>query len=197
MIERFEDLILEFPNLIPNEWCEVMVQWFEENKHLQQDGRVSDNSDDQEIQTQYKVATQSIVPFESPVAQLMSKICNICYDNYLGIVEEAPNQCICFRDYSIRVYNTGNGFFKTHVDQHAGGTVTRLFAIILYLNDVKEGGETEFPTFNKKIKPEKGKDLMFPCNYMYPHGGNMPISGSKYIATAFVNFVSEDSLQQF
>ena len=38
---------------------------------------------------------------------------------------------------------------------------------------------------------------MFPCNYMYPHGGNMPISGSKYIATAFVNFVSEDSLQQF
>jgi len=195
VIERFEDLILEFPNLIPNEWCEVMVQWFEENEHLQQDGRVSDNSDDQEIQTQYKIATQSIIPFESPVAQLMSKICNTCYDNYLSIVKEAPNQCICFRDYSIRVYNTGNGFFKTHVDQHAGSTVTRLFAIILYLNDVEKGGETEFPTFKKKIKPEKGKVLMFPCNYMYPHSGNVPISGPKYIATAFVNFVTEDSLQ--
>ena len=70
MIERFEDLVLEFPNLIPNEWCDVMVDWFEENEHLQQDGRVSDNSDDQEIQTQYKVATQSIIPFESPVATL-------------------------------------------------------------------------------------------------------------------------------
>jgi hypothetical protein len=195
-IERFEDLILEFNNLIPDDWCEIMIDWFEENPDLQLNGRVSDNADDQEVQPLFKVSTQSIIPFESPLAELMSKICNICYDNYINIVKESPNQCICFRDYSIRVYNKDNGFFKTHVDQGAGGTVTRLFAIILYLNDVEHGGETEFPTFNKKIKPERGKVLMFPCNYMYPHGGNMPISGSKYIATAFINFVTEDSLQQ-
>jgi hypothetical protein len=65
-------------------------------------------------------------------------------------------------------------------------TYNRILAFILYLNDVEEGGETEFITLNRLVKPETGKVLCFPCNFMFPHKGNIPISNDKYIVTAFV-----------
>ena len=52
-------------------------------------------------------------------------------------------------------------------------TVGRLFAV-MYLNDVDVGGETEFPDWNIAVKPEKGKVLLFPCNYLFKHKGNVP-----------------------
>jgi hypothetical protein len=67
---------------------------------------------------------------------------------------------MCARDYSIRVYHKNDGYFLEHFDQSAGANVTRLFAFILYLNTVEEGGETEFPDFNYKCKPEEGKLLI-------------------------------------
>ena len=33
-------------------------------------------------------------------------------------------------DYCVRVYPKDEGIFKTHVDQHAFGTVGRLFAVL-------------------------------------------------------------------
>ena len=157
MIERIDELVIEFPNLIPDEWCDLMIEWFNENTQLQSGGGVVNNKDEQRVIKDFKVATQSIVPFGTPMFDLMTKVCHKSYDSYLDMVERAPVEDIYFRDYCIRVYDKNVGFFKPHVDQHAGGTVTRLFAIILYLNDVKEGGETEFATLNKKVKPEKGK----------------------------------------
>ena len=64
--------------------------------------------------------------------------------------------------------------------------MSRLYAIIVYLDDVDEGGETEFPELGYKVKPEMGKLLMFPCNQLYPHKGNKPISNGKHVFTAFV-----------
>jgi hypothetical protein len=196
VIERIDELVIEFPKLIPDEWCDLIVEWFDINIHLQQPGRIVNNNDDKTVFEEFKLATQSIVPFETPMFELMTKIWHMSYDSYLNIVERAPIEDVYFRDYSVRVYEKNIGFFKPHVDQHAGGTVTRLFAIILYLNDVKEGGETEFGNLNIKVKPEKGKVLMFPCNFLYPHHANVPISDPKYIATAFINFKNIDDLQQ-
>lgn len=196
MIERIDELVVEFPKLIPDEWCDLIVEWFNTNKEYQRPGRVVNNNDDQTVVEEVKVATQSIVPFGTPMFDLMTEICHMSYDSYLNVVERAPIEDVYFRDYSVRVYEKNVGFFKPHVDQHAGGTVYRLFAIILYLNDVNEGGETEFGTLNKKVKPEKGKVLMFPCNFLYPHHANIPISDPKYIATAFLNFKSIDDLER-
>ena len=53
-------------------------------------------------------------------------------------------------------------------------------------DDVAEGGETEFVELGYKVKPEMGKLLMFPCNQLYPHKGNKPISNGKHVFTAFV-----------
>jgi hypothetical protein len=61
----------------------------------------------------------------------------------------------------------------------------RLITYLWYLNDVDEGGETEFwGTY--KVKPEAGKLILFPATWTYPHCGNIPISNAKYIITGWL-----------
>jgi len=57
-----------------------------------------------------------------------------------------------------------------------------------YLTDVDEGGETYFPDLNMGVKPVKGRMLMFPPFWMYPHEGRLPLSGTKFILGTYLNF---------
>ena len=61
----------------------------------------------------------------------------------------------------------------------------RIITFLWYLNNVAEGGETEFWTTHR-IKPEAGKLLFFPATWTYPHRGMMPISNDKYIITGWI-----------
>ena len=76
------------------------------------------------------------------------------------------------------------------VNCETGGTATskRLLAYTIYLNDVEEGGETEFLYYPKRIKAKKGTLCLFPCGFTHTHRGNPPISNIKYIATGWIEF---------
>ena len=62
----------------------------------------------------------------------------------------------------------------------------RIITYLWYLNDVLEGGETDFPDLNLKVKPETGKLVLFPATWDFPHCGKMPISSNKYIVTGWL-----------
>jgi hypothetical protein len=83
--------------------------------------------------------------------------------------------------YIIGKYEANKGFYSWHYDNGLGV----LLAGILYLNDVPEGGETSFWYSGLKIKPEKGKVLIFPMGISYLHCGEVS-SVDKYIVTTFL-----------
>ena len=58
--------------------------------------------------------------------------------------------------------------------------------MMLYLNDVDDGGETEFYHQKIKINPEKGKLAIFPTYWTHHHKGNPPISNNKYILNNWI-----------
>lgn len=64
----------------------------------------------------------------------------------------------------------------------------RMLLFIFYLNDVEEGGETDFYYQNKSIKPKAGTMIIAPCGFTHTHRGNIPISSSKYVLTSWVSF---------
>ena len=89
-------------------------------------------------------------------------------------------------NFMIQKYTKNIGQYTYHndyrisIDEKRHRTVTYLW----YLNDVDEGGETEFwGTY--KIKPRKGKLILFPASWCFPHRGIMPISSDKYIITGW------------
>lgn len=70
----------------------------------------------------------------------------------------------------------------------------RVVFYVFYLNDVEEGGETEFYYQRRKISPKKGTMVIAPAGFTHSHRGNMPISNDKYIATSWVMFNRAEQL---
>lgn len=64
----------------------------------------------------------------------------------------------------------------------------RNLLFMFYLNDVDEGGETEFYYQNAKIKPKTGRMVIAPAGFTHTHRGNVPIANDKYILTSWVLF---------
>jgi hypothetical protein len=85
-------------------------------------------------------------------------------------------------DFMIQKYDKNKGKYVYHNDFHIISNKYRVITFLWYLNDIDEGGETEF-WGNYKIKPIAGKLILFPANWCYPHRGIMPISDNKYIIT--------------
>ncbi len=82
----------------------------------------------------------------------------------------------------------GEGYHSWHSEDGSKKWFQRLFAFTLYLNDVREGGETEFLYMSKRIKAKTGRLAIFPASFEYTHRGNPPISNEKYILTGWVEF---------
>jgi len=57
-----------------------------------------------------------------------------------------------------------------------------------YLNDIKEGGETEFYYQKLKIKPETGLTLIWGTDWTTTHRGIPSKTETKYIATGWYSF---------
>ena len=92
------------------------------------------------------------------------------------------------RDVKIQKTEPTEGY---HIWHHESNYVykdllERVLAYTVYLNDVDEGGETEFLYQSKRIPPRKGTVVIFPAGYTHYHRGNPPLKGNKYIATGWI-----------
>jgi hypothetical protein len=83
---------------------------------------------------------------------------------------------------------SGLNEFHSHSDNWSMESSSRQLSIIIYLNDVQEGGETVFPDLDITIKPRQGSILVFPPFYNFTHKGNAPISGKKYIIATWIHY---------
>lgn len=76
-------------------------------------------------------------------------------------------------------YEPGDRYLP-HAD--AGPGHPRVISAVAYLNDVDEGGETEFSLFDVSVQPKAGRLIIFPSNYAYRHAALPPVDGVKYSA---------------
>lgn len=80
----------------------------------------------------------------------------------------------------------GEGFHNWHIENNTLITSRRILATTIYLNDVEEGGETEFLYLHRRVKPKAGRVVIWPAGFPYVHRGNPPLSGEKYILTSWL-----------
>ena len=79
--------------------------------------------------------------------------------------------------------------------QNAGcETLHRVLLFQFYLNDVIEGGETEFLYQERKVEARKGRLIIAPAGFTHTHKGHVPVSGDKYIATSWILFRRAEEL---
>ena len=92
-----------------------------------------------------------------------------------------------FTEMKIQKTLPTEGYHVWHIEHGKGhDNEARAFVFSIYLNDVKEGGETEFLHFSKRVKPKTGRVVIWPASFPYLHRGNPPLSGEKYILTSWM-----------
>ncbi len=64
----------------------------------------------------------------------------------------------------------------------------RLLLFMFYLNDVEDGGETDFYYQNRSVKPKAGRMVIAPAYFTHTHRGQIPKSNDKYILTSWLLF---------
>lgn len=94
-----------------------------------------------------------------------------------------------FESFRIKRYEPGKGeVFARHVDGYDEITALRYVVLFWYLNDVEEGGETWFPELRMRVRPRRGRCLMFPPFWMFEHAGLKPVSSAKFILGTYFTF---------
>ena len=76
------------------------------------------------------------------------------------------------------------GYHSWHCEDLTYDCQQRHLAWMVYLNDVEEGGETEFLYQQRKIRPKRGMGMIWPGSFTHLHRGNPPMS-TKYSLTGW------------
>ncbi len=88
-------------------------------------------------------------------------------------------------------YERGSGnynYWHCEVFPEAGANeaLHRTLLFMFYLNDVAEGGQTEFYYQQRAIQPKAGRMVIAPAYFTHTHRGCTPTSGDKYILTSWI-----------
>ena len=174
--------------------CDELVDFFESNKqgHIQGicGGGAPENSS---VIPETKDSTDlacgeygRIFPFSTYLDQL-AQACNHYQDKY-EFSSDMHGLWKIVEGYNIQRYHPGQGFHGWHFERNGLDNSKRHLAWMTYLNDVTEGGETEWFHQNVKIKPEKGLTVLWPSDWWFTHRGVTSHTQTKYIITGWYSY---------
>jgi len=91
--------------------------------------------------------------------------------------------------FNIQWYKPGEGFFCWHTERNESyPNNDRCLVWMTYLNDVEEGGGTEFYHQKHIVKAKKGKTLIWPADWNYTHRGQVAPHEHKYVITGWFSY---------
>lgn len=190
---NIENFIGIFPNVVSKESCENYIAHFERLKSAGfglTRGQTGDGHRLQKDDTTAFLHHPDTIKLMFLDDEFNTAFWKTCYPEYSAahsnILQNMPAHQINY----LRLQKTavGQGFHSWHDDHGDWDTRSRVLAIILYLNDVEVGGETEFLFYGKRVNPKQGTMLLFPPFYTHTHRGNPPLSNDKYILTGWLEF---------
>tara|TARA_A100000171_G_scaffold48055_1_gene54975 strand:- start:71 stop:673 length:603 start_codon:yes stop_codon:yes gene_type:complete len=187
---NIKDFIGTYDNYIPEKECDKAIEVFnQENKFNKvfdrlytEQAPVSEKKDKQffcnpeNIDIWWEELKPMMVNFDLALKH---------YVQNTGITDQYKE----FFYTSLKIQKTlpTEGYHIWHIEHNKGfHNESRVLVFTIYLNDVEEGGETEFLNFSKRVKPKKGRIVIWPAAFPYVHRGNPPLKGEKYILTSWM-----------
>lgn len=120
-------------------------------------------------------------------APILEKIWSEYFPQYVSTYASLESsKSFAIHEMKIQKTLPGQGYHIWHYENNQRTTSARAFNYQIYLNDVAEGGETEFLYYSRREKPQQGTLLIYPCGFTHTHRGNPPLSGTKYLLNGWI-----------
>ena len=186
-----------FDDAVSHEVCDEIISIYEESQKLnytltrQDIGYSHQKADNSLVFANKKYMTNSI--FFSQQRQHIETFVDLawkCYHEYAkkyGILNSLRGHRF-YDDIKIQKTEPSGGYHVWHCEHDGRTCGSRLLLVMLYLNDVEEGGETEFLYQSLRVKPKKGTIVICPSGFTHTHRGNPPLSGDKFMINGWIEF---------
>lgn len=143
------------------------------------------------------ILTGAISP--SMVDSQTKQLRTISHEDIAGMSEQQIQQVIAsiytIDDINMQHYAKGKGGYHHWHSEHyphptdpTQKSLHRVLLWLIYLNDIDQGGETEFFYQQAKVKPKKGSIVLAPCGFTHTHRGCVPQSQDKYVLASWVMY---------
>lgn len=178
-------------NIENNNLCNELIKYFEENVLLQTQGETSGGKNILiKKRTDIDIKPKDLEDLKLKFFKNYINELHNCFKDYN---DQWPFLKSIIKDFDIGIFNMGkylpgDHFSHMHTERCDLSTIHRVFAWMTYLNDVEDGGETNFSHYGIRIKPEIGKTLIWPAEWTHAHAGEVLNSGVKYIITGWMHF---------
>lgn len=173
---------MEFTEVAPcvlvyeNAWdqCEELIHRSLRDRGAWESARVGDSKLDTEMRN------CDLMPIDTTIKGNVNDIllAKMMFDHADHYGKETHSAISDMEPLQLLHYKKSDQYYRPHSDD--GDLRPRIFSAVLYLNDVEEGGETQFTRFDVAVKPKAGRLLMFPANFAYEHEALPPLSGEKF-----------------
>ena len=181
-------------NIENDKLCNDIIKFFEDHKSMQRVGITALGYDPKLKKTTDMTITPSNLKdqkfslFNSYFSLL--KDCYLDYRNQYPFLKHKFFNRTHIGNFNVQKYNPGDHFSNLHSERVSLDSLHRLFAWMTYLNNVDDGGTTNFEYYDIKVKPEIGKTLIWPSEWTHAHTGSILKSGTKYIITGWIQFAA-------
>ena len=196
------DFIGIFDDVFEKEYCESLINTFELSVEMNKTVKRVDHgyNPQQANNTMYYIAndlfanqqrSQTFVDLE--ILQTFNKTIWECYDVYrkkYGVLEGVGRHQLN-PDVKIQKTLPSEGYHVWHCEHGDVQSSSRMMLVMLYLNDVEEGGETEFLYQSRRIEPKMGRLVFCPAQFTHTHRGNPPLKGNKYMMNGWLQYFYE------
>ena len=181
-----------YDNYITKHECEKAIKLFDnQNKFDNTLNRINyENASILLKQDEQFFATQHNIEIWWEDLKTMMLNFDMAWNHYMqntGAQESYGQEKFFYTRLKIQKTLPKQGYHVWHIEHGSAFEMqSRAFVFTIYLNDVKEGGETEFLHFSKRVKPKAGRIVIWPSGFPYVHRGNPPLSNDKYILTSWL-----------
>ena len=194
---EINDFVGVYEKCVEKKVCEQLIKGFEDHKHLpgfrenNPVQKTSNRKDDATFFDTILIRNMSGgTPYLTPTITTFNEKLQNCFDEYIqhyALLDSVPP----VSSYVIKIHHVKphEGYHSFHAEVGGTESSNRYLVWLCYLNDVEEGGETEFLYQGLKIKPETGKMLIWPAQWTHIHRGNPIYKGEKYYATGWFNYI--------
>lgn len=190
------DFIEVYDDFFNHSQCQHYIDFFHS---MQEAGFVQDRQQRQNIRphmvsdSNFDFADHSLVMdfsyARSLTSEFLQRFWNEVYPAYTykySMLDTADKHSIL--NLKMQRTQPGEAYHVWHYETAMREYRDRLLTFTLYLNDVDQGGETEFLYYPRRIAAKQGRISIFPAGFTHSHRGNQPLTGEKYILTGWVTY---------
>lgn len=110
------------------------------------------------------------------------------YKQEFPYVDSGVDSWSLFENFNLQKYEPGEAYHAWHHETAGMLASFRHLTFMTYLNDVRDGGETDWFHQRLSVKPEKGLTVIWGATWETRHRGRTAVHEPKYIATGWYTF---------